>query len=110
MSFTALLELLSPNRGCLELVLAGDFNCHVDDQNNQPGFKFSQILNSFDFTQHTNVATHKRDHTLDLIITRSENICTETMGAGSRDFAVNCKLLITKPSFPRKQSSFRKTS
>lgn len=73
MSFTALLELLSPNRGCLELVLAGDFNCHIDDQNNQPGFKFSQILNSFDFTQHTNVATHKRDHTLDLIITRSEN-------------------------------------
>ena len=71
--FTALLELLSPNRGCSELVLAGDFNCHVNDQNNQPGFKFSQILYSFDFTEHTNVATHKRDHTLDLIITRSEN-------------------------------------
>lgn len=72
--FTALLEVLSPNRGCSELVLAGGFNCHVNDQNNQPGFKFSQILHSFDLTEcHTNVATHKRDLTLDLIITRSEN-------------------------------------
>lgn len=95
----------------MELVLAGDFNCHVDDQNNQPGFKFSQILHSFDFTQHTNVATHKRDHTLDLIITRSENrLVQKPWVLDPEILPLIVKLLITKPSFPRKQSSFRKTS
>ena len=52
------------------------------------------------------MATHKKNHTLDLIITRSNN---ELVGKPwlldpqiSDHFAVNCKLMITKQPFPKK--------
>ena len=47
-------------------LIVGDFNRHVDSQNNA-GF-----LHSFNLRQHINGSTHKNGHTLDLVITREE--------------------------------------
>lgn len=103
--FTALLEFLMPEQGCAELLIAGDFNFHVDDQNNMDAMKFLQILHSFNFTQHVNVATHKKNHTLDLIITRTGDKLVNKLRVQnpqlSDHFSVSCKLMITKPSFAK---------
>ena len=53
------------------LLIVGDFNLHVDSQNNA-GRRFTGLLHSFNLRQHVNDSTHKNSHTLDLIITREE--------------------------------------
>ena len=53
------------------LLIVGDFNFHVDSQNNA-GRRFTGLLHSFNLRQHVNDSTHKNGHTLDLIITREE--------------------------------------
>ena len=60
-------SMLETNRGCSELVEAGDYKFHRGDQNPQTDIKFSQILHSFELTQHVSVATNKRNYTLDSI-------------------------------------------
>ena len=51
------------------LCLAGDFNFHVDNSDNQDAAKFCDLLKSFDLRQHVFGATHKKSHMLDLIVT-----------------------------------------
>lgn len=94
-------SMLETNRGCSELVEAGDYKFHRGDQNPQTDIKFSQILHSFELTQHVSVATNKRNYTLDsIIITRSGDRLVQKrsqMGSGSagyhtiRSFHRNCK-------------------
>ena len=55
------------------VLIVGDFNIHVDNINNPRARSFSSLLESMDFTQHVNVPTHKRGHTLDLVITKGLN-------------------------------------
>ena len=66
--FSSLLEELvsSPS----EILIAGDFNFHVDTPDLAPTSSFLSLLESFDLTQHVNFPTHKLGHTLDLLITR----------------------------------------
>ena len=57
--------------------------------------------------------THKENHTLDLILTRSgDKLLSSTPSIVnphlSDHYAVNCKLLLEKPMFPRKQITYRK--
>ena len=111
---------MGTNRGCSELVEAGDYKFHFDDRNLQTDNKFSEILHSFELTQHVSVATHKRNHTLDfIIITKSGDRLVQKpsqMGAGSagyhaiRLFYRNLQIIFYKTllSFSRKQISFRK--
>ena len=54
------------------LVIAGDFNFHVDDLNNRDAPKFTDLLESVNLIQHVKSPTHRHGHTLDLIITRKE--------------------------------------
>ena len=55
------------------LVVAGDFNLHMDDATDADALKFAELLETFGLTQHINFATHVSGHWLDLIITRSSN-------------------------------------
>ena len=106
--------MLETNRGCSELVEAGDYKFHRGDQNPQTDIKFSQTIHSFELTQHVSVATNKRNYTLDfIIITRSGDRLVQKrsqMSAGSagyhtiRLFHRNCKFFFT-----RKQIFFRRT-
>ena len=54
------------------LVIAGDFNFHVDDLNHRDALKFTDLLESVNLIQHVKSPTHRHGHTLDLIITRKE--------------------------------------
>ena len=82
--------MLETNRGCSELVEAGDYKFHRGGQNPQTDIKFSQIIHSFELTQHVSVATKKRNYTLDfIIITRSGDRLVQKrsqMGAGSAGY------------------------
>ena len=53
------------------LLIVGDFNFHVDSQNNA-GRRFTGLFHSFNLRHNVNDSTHKNSHTLDLIITREE--------------------------------------
>ena len=51
----------------------GDFNLHVDVPTKSDVATFMSILSSLNMSQHVVDPTHKRGHTLDLIITRFDD-------------------------------------
>ena len=54
------------------LVIAGDFNVHMDKKNDPFASKFSDILDDFNLVQHVQTHTHKSGHCLDLVITKKD--------------------------------------
>ena len=54
------------------LVIAGEFNFHVDDLDHRDALKFTDLLESVNLIQQVKSPTHRHGHTLDLIITRKE--------------------------------------
>ena len=70
-----------------------------------------QLLQTFDYVQHVKEATHKDNHILDLIISRSDDhiVCRPSVQdpALSDHYAVRCKFLLAKPSFKRKEIAYR---
>ena len=92
-------------------MVVGDFNFHVDDQNNISAGKLLQLLQTFDYVQHVKEATHKDNHILDLIISRSDDhiVCRPSVQDPtlSDHYAVRCKFLLAKPSFKRKEIAYR---
>ena len=110
--FSSLLETLVPSCGSEDVLIVGDFNFHINDVNNESARRFSDLITSFDYESHV-FATHKRGHTLDLILTISDDKFVSGVNvidpAISEHFAVNCKLLFAKPTSERKCISFRNT-
>ena len=70
--FSRLIEILvdEPN----PLPITGDFNFHVDDSGNLEAMRFLDLLNSANLVQHVLEPSHRRGHTLDLIITRRDEV------------------------------------
>ena len=69
--FSSLLEQLAVS---LEsFVIVGDFNFHIDDHSDTQARRFLLILDNFDLKQLVSQSTHERGHTLDLIISRSDD-------------------------------------
>ena len=65
-------EFLSDvNMSANKIVALGDFNLHVDVPTKSDVATFMSILSSLNMSQHVVDPSHKRGHTLDLIITRS---------------------------------------
>ncbi len=52
------------------VVLTGDLNFHLDDPRNADALQFSSNLDAHGLQQHITVPTHKKGHTLDVLITR----------------------------------------
>lgn len=102
--FTCFLEQIigSPDN----LLLAGDFNFHVDDMDNSEAKQFITLLDTFNLKQFVNEPTHKHGHTLDLVITRSdENIIKDVYVSHmviSDHFPTCFKMYVEKPQ-PRKK-------
>ncbi|XP_062616028.1 uncharacterized protein LOC134277728 [Saccostrea cucullata] len=61
-----------------ETIITGDFNFHIDDENNPNAVRFLQTLEDHNLTQHITTATHNRGHILDLLITKSESTILKT--------------------------------
>lgn len=74
--FTEFAELTEKLTNCYRpLLIAGDFNFHIDNIDNADTRHFLDFLESANMTQHVTGSTHSKGHTLDLIITRfDENV------------------------------------
>ena len=60
------------------LIIAGDFNYHMDEPRSSHARQLADILESMNLVQHVTVPTHKRGHPLDLIITAAgDSILTD---------------------------------
>ena len=87
----------------------GDFNFHLDDSNNTDATKLHNLLESFNLKQHVATPIHSRRHTLDLIITRSEDDLVDGIVVRDPDhFAVHCILKLSKPRAEQHEIRYRK--
>ena len=94
------------------ILIIGDFNFHMDDRDNSHANHLTDILEAFDLKQYINVSTHKNGHTLDLIITRSDDSLIKRIKVRdpiiSDYYAVHCDLVLQKPQFAKKTITYRK--
>ena len=110
LDFSGLLERLS-TFGSL-LLITGDFNIHLDQPEVPSASEFQRLLKSFGLTQHVHFPTHRSQHILDLLITRSSD-CTlseihvHDMGL-SDHFAVHSVLPLAKPPRETTRIVYRK--
>lgn len=51
-------------------MITGDFNFHIDDENDRDARLFPDFIDSFDLRQHVVEPTHRLGHVLDLVIAR----------------------------------------
>jgi hypothetical protein len=97
--FSTLLETISIIPG--KVMIVGDINIHVDEVDCSLAKDFLDLLGATNFRNHVMVPTHKDGHTLDLLITRTEervvsNINTRT-DCPSDHYAVLCNLSVHRP-------------
>ncbi|XP_068749378.1 uncharacterized protein [Montipora capricornis] len=108
--FPLLLENLATTAG--PILLAGDFNFHVDNNQDCTATRFTQLLDAFNLKQNILLPTHKSGSTLDLIITRAdENIASKFIvvdPALSDHYMVGCTLSLTKVPFEKKKMGYRR--
>ena len=94
------------------LAIAGDFNFHLDCPSDNNANKFIEHLETFGLCQHVNAPTHSSGHTLDFLITRTNQdiIITEpaTTIFLSDHLFVECKLNAPRTNLSVKDISFRK--
>ena len=69
--FSSLLENYVIKSG--SLLIAGDFNFHINDTSDVSMVNFINLLEAFNLRIHATRATHRAGHTLDLIITRIDD-------------------------------------
>jgi len=70
--FTELLSTIASEFDCF--AIAGDFNIHIDNAENNMAKEIKTVLKTFDLTQHLHGPTHNRGHTLDVLISTGLNI------------------------------------
>ncbi len=83
-----------------KVLIVGDFNIHVDNENDALGSAFLDILNSIGVRQHVSGPTHYQNHTLDLILSHGIDVNGVEVLQQSDDisdhYLVLCKLHIAK--------------
>ncbi len=96
------------------LIIAGDFNLHVNNVSSPPANKFLHLINSFNLIQHVNSSTHRSGNTLDLVLTRStDNIVQNLLVFNpciSDHEAVLFDVMLNKPRSIVKKIKFRPLS
>ncbi len=94
------------------LIVLGDFNFHVDDSSNLDATKFTDLIESYNIVQHVSVSTHMKGHTLDLLMSRSDEACISNLsvsqGVFSDHFPVHFQLPCSKPPLQRRTISYRR--
>src|SRR5688572_29231417 len=81
----------------------GDFNIHLDSQDDHYSAALSSILEAFDLKQHISSPTHSSGHILDLLITRDKTLMIDfgVSGQSMSDHSeIFCKLPVTVNSLP----------
>ena len=106
--FSTFLELLATAPG--KLIIAGDFNIHVDESG-PASSQFLSLIDSFDVQQHVCEPTHVHGHFLDLVLSRAcENSIVDCFVSDliSDHFAVHWSVRAHRPIRPTKSIQFRK--
>ena len=96
-----------------KLVLAGDFNIHIDDISNSDARVFTRTLESYGLDQHVVGQTHEKGHALELLITRADDnilrdISIDSASSISDHFWIKSDFNIVKPPLPTKDICYRK--
>ncbi|XP_060745410.1 uncharacterized protein LOC132858883 [Tachysurus vachellii] len=78
-------------------LIVGDFNIHVDDTNDALGLTFMDLLNSLGLKQNVTRATHRRNHTLDLIISHRIDVTDIDIIPQSDDITDHYLIMYTLP-------------
>ena len=108
--FSSLLEDYVVKSG--SLLIAGDFNFHIDNSSDVSTTNFIYLLEAFNLRLHATQATHRAGNVLDLIIDRNddENFVHSVDVHDpmiSDHFTLMCSLDIRKPGYERKTISCR---
>ena len=108
--FSSFLEPMVSSPG--KLLIVGDFNFAVNNGNDGAALNFLDLLNTFNLTQHIKVPTHKDNNTLDLIITREDELTATNFSVHdpviSDHLALHCNLHVDKPPSIKKRINYRK--
>ena len=93
------------------LLIAGDFNIHVDVPGNADSVCLKELLESMGLQQHVNEPTHESGHTLDLIITRQCDSLLANIPVTDCLFSDHstliCDLTLGKPLQPKEKNFFQ---
>ena len=85
-----------------DFLITGDFNLHVDDNQNSQANQFLSVLDSSNLVQLVTFPTHRNGHTLDLIITTNDSSVSPKISysriSPSDHFPIFSKLSIQPPA------------
>ena len=109
---STLLEILCINHQ--KLLIAGDFNFHIDDLNNGDAQRFTYQLDAANLRNFVQGPTHKSGHTLDLVITRENDGLVSKVSTDeslpSDHSSVLCSLMYACPPPEKRVIKLRKYS
>ena len=95
-----------------KLMIAGDFNFHVNNPIDHDAGRFLELINSVNLLQHVSLPTHQSGHTLDLLLTRATEcfvLDPDVQSYLPSDHgAVLCSLDIRKPKQLKVHVKYRK--
>jgi exonuclease III len=96
-----------------KLVILGDFNFHMDKCDDTVVRNFKELLYSSNLHQHIDKLTHRSGHTLDLLITRTDENILASWDVDPPDIisdhsAVTCQLLMYKTTESHKRQVTRR--
>ena len=93
------------------IIIAGDFNFHLEDSSNPNTKDIRDIADMFSLVQTVREPTHRRDHTLDLVFHKdSDNLIFSTRTCHeltSDHISILCRLSFSKPIHTVKFESIR---
>ena len=84
--------------------MLGDFNIHVDCSEKNDAAQFIDLLQSADLQQHLHWPTHTTGHTLDLVISDSDNTVVTDVRPGS--FISDHESVLFKLTHPKPQTQY----
>ena len=87
----------------------GDFNFHWENENNPGVQHLKDMLSTFNMLQHVNDPTHSSGHTLDWVISRSDDDILSSVDVSvplSDHHCINAILNLKKPPLPTKTITF----
>ena len=93
------------------ILIAGDFNFHVDVELDRDAKTFQSLLNSLNLQQHVTCPTHRSGHTLDLIISRATDVLVISPPVADSQLSdhssVICKIALVVPPPTERQIIYR---
>ena len=93
-----------------KLLMLGDFNIHLDEENNRDTRTFNDFLESFGLINYTTFFTHTAKHILDLVISNDSTLVHSVLPGHvlSDHLFVHATLKIIRPIPQRKTVRYRK--